>query len=256
MNKFLNFFKSYRYLQKQNEFLHGEIASLNSQLKSNYSRKKNKKNENKIKIFCIGCLKTGTTSMESFLSENGFEIGDQGTAEKLILNWAKRDWKELIEYCKTADAFQDVPFSFPFTYVILDHAFPNSKFILTERENEEVWYSSYIRFTKKIIKDRFALKDDKLLLPKTIKAYDYRYKGYLFDVQKYGFNVDENNIYSPKIYKKVYNEHNSAVKNYFKFSPNKLLSVKLNNKDAKKIICEFLDVKYDNKPFPHLNKSN
>lgn len=87
----------------------------------------------KQKVFCIGRNKTGTTSLKKALSEFGYLIGDQRAAERLIDAYAIRDFGPIMSYCETAEAFQDVPFSWPYTYVVLDQAFPNSKFILTVR---------------------------------------------------------------------------------------------------------------------------
>ena len=83
------------------------------------------------KVFCVGRNKTGTTSLDVALRELGYLMGDQREAEWLIDAYAARDFKPIVEYCRSAEAFQDVPFSYPYTYVVLDQAFPESKFILT-----------------------------------------------------------------------------------------------------------------------------
>ena len=44
------------------------------------------------KIFGIGRNKTGTTSLKAAMNELGFVVGRQRTAEKLIFDWAKRDF--------------------------------------------------------------------------------------------------------------------------------------------------------------------
>lgn len=85
------------------------------------------------KVFCVGRNKTGTTSIAKALRALGFKVGDQARAETLIEDWARRDFRKIVRYCRTADAFQDVPFSWPHTFEALDQAFPQSKFILTVR---------------------------------------------------------------------------------------------------------------------------
>ena len=94
------------------------------------------------KIFCIGGNKTGTTSIKKVLEDLGYRIGDQRTAELLMEDWGKRDLRRLIRYCHTADAFQDVPFSYVYTFQAMDAAFPGSKFILTLRNSYDQWYQS------------------------------------------------------------------------------------------------------------------
>jgi len=50
----------------------------------------------------------------------------------------------------TAQAFQDIPFSLPYTFQALDMRFPGSKFILTIRNNPDQWYHSLISFHSKL----------------------------------------------------------------------------------------------------------
>jgi len=104
----------------------------------------------KPKIFGIGNNKTGTTSLKAAMGELGFIVGHQRPAEKLMEDWAKRDFSPIISYCKSGQFFQDVPFSKPYTYVVLDHEFPGSKFILTVRGSPEQWYNSLTEFHAKL----------------------------------------------------------------------------------------------------------
>jgi len=80
----------------------------------------------KQKIFCIGLNKTGTTSLKVEMEKLGYVVGNQLQAELLFDDWIKRDFKRLIRYCYTAQFFQDIPFSCPYTFITLDHAFPGS----------------------------------------------------------------------------------------------------------------------------------
>ena len=110
-------------------YLHARRLKIQYQVKGN------------TKIFCIGANKTGTTSLKKAMDELGFVVGAQITAENLVDDWAQRDFRRIIKYCKSAEFFQDAPFSFEFTYIVMDHAFPGSKFILTERDSPEQWYN-------------------------------------------------------------------------------------------------------------------
>src|SRR4051812_14602679 len=98
----------------------------------------------KEKVFCIGLNKTGTTSMKKVLENFGYKLNIQREAEMLSVEYSKRNFKPVIDHCLTADAFQDAPFSFPYTFVILDHYFPNAKFVLTVRDSTEQWYKSMV----------------------------------------------------------------------------------------------------------------
>jgi len=81
-------------------------------------------------VFCIGLVKTGTTSLERALKDLGYRLGDQRKGEALLPAYAVRNFRPIVEFCLTADAFQDAPFSYPFTYIALDQSFPNARFIL------------------------------------------------------------------------------------------------------------------------------
>jgi len=93
------------------------------------------------KVFCIGANKTGTTSLAMFFRSINYKVGNQEEGELLLKEWSIRNFGPIIELAKTADFFQDIPFSCPYTYQALDMAFPAAKFILSVRD------SSYLRST-------------------------------------------------------------------------------------------------------------
>ena len=103
----------------------------------------------KKKIFVIGSNKTGTTSLGAALKNLGFRLGSQLEAELLLDDWAQRNFRRLIKYCRSAEAFQDIPFSLDYTFQAMDAAFPNSKFILSVRDSADQWYQSLTRFHEK-----------------------------------------------------------------------------------------------------------
>jgi Sulfotransferase domain len=201
------------------------------------------------KVFCIGHNKTGTTSLEAVLREFGYKMGDQSVAELLLDHWAARDFKRIIDYCHTAEAFQDIPFSLDFTYQAVDQAFPNSKFILTIRKNADEWYQSLVRFHAKLM--GVTAPPD----ANTVKNYFYCEAGWLWRAQQYIFGIDETTIYDETIYKAQYNNHNRQVVEYFRFRPNDLLVLNLKSPDAMENLCQFLGVKYTGQLMPHLNVS-
>ncbi len=201
------------------------------------------------KIFCVGSNKTGTTSVKRALRDFGYTIGDQKEAELLINDWAIRDFRRIVQYCKQADAYQDIPFSLGYTYQILDYAFPDSKFILTVRNNADEWYQSLIRFHSKVLGlDTLPTSDD-------LKNFVYREKGYLWRVQKYVFGVDETTLYDKNLYTAYYENHNEQILAYFRFRPNDLLILNLVDEKAMRKLCNFLGIEYKGQVMPHLNQS-
>lgn len=204
---------------------------------------------NKQKIFCVGMNKTGTTSLEAALKILGFKMGVQEDAELLLEDWAKRDFKRIIAYCKTADAFQDIPFSLEYTYQILDQMFPGSRFILTKRNNGDEWYESLLRHHTVIVgKNRVPTPDD-------LKEFSYRHKGWLWLYHKFVFDADETTLFDKHTYLQVYHRHNALVLDYFKYRSEDLLVLKPSEPSAMELLCEFLKIKYCGQSFPYLNKS-
>ena len=204
------------------------------------------------KVFCIGTGKTGTTSLETALKMLGFKMGDQASGELLIEDWAKRDFRRIIQLCKTADAFQDVPFCLDYTYQILDHAFPNAKFILTIRNSGEEWFESLTRFHSKRLAKRIGIQ--RLPTIDDHKNDPYHYKGWMWRTFELVYGTDTP-LYDRKTYIDSYLNHNETVKDYFKNRPEDLLILNVSETDAMKNLCEFLNIQYSGQIMPHLNKS-
>lgn len=208
----------------------------------------NKKAE---KIFCIGVNKSGTTTIEQVFKELGYKTGNQREAELLLADWGKREFNKIIKYCNKADAFQDVPFSLPFTYVILDHHYPKAKFILTVRDNVDQWYNSITKFHSNLWGDADGVPPTR----KQLKEATYIYKGRPFDANRLQFDSPEDNPYQKEALCKYYNTHIHNVKSYFKGMPNKLIEINVSKKQDYRKLCEFLEKEPLRDNFPWLNKT-
>lgn len=204
----------------------------------------------KQKIFCIGLNKTGTTSMKVAMKELGFAVGDQRSAEMLVDDWARRDFRRLIRYCRSAQFFQDVPFSYPFTYIAIDQAFPGSKFILTVRDTPEQWYKSLTRFhAKKWGKDgRIPTKED-------LQEATYIYKGRPWHTNRLYSITPEDDPYNKELLIKDYIDYNRMVCDYFRHRPDDLLVLNIAEKEAYPKLCYFLGKPCKKKEFPWANKT-
>lgn len=201
------------------------------------------------KIFCVGRNKTGTTSLEAALRSLGFSIGLQARGEMLKRDWAKRDFSRIVGLCRTADAFQDVPFSYEYTFQALDKHFPGSKFILTVRDSPEQWYESLVRYHTKIVnKGRLPTADD-------LKEFSYRYKGYLWESAQLVYGVDEKTLYDKEIYIARYLNHNRQIVEYFRYRPDDFLILNVAEANAMENLCAFVGIEHRGQQMPHLNKS-
>ena len=183
------------------------------------------------KVFCIGANKTGTTSLKVALADLGFQVGNQRRAERLIKFYRDRNFNPIIEYCRTAEAFQDIPFSLPFTYVILDQVFSGSKFILSVRDPDD-WYASYLRHQKQVI------GTDDIPTVRELKAHPYVWPGWLYDA-KIWQGQPEDKFYDEAFLKERFMSYNRNVENYFRFKDN-LLVINVADDGAYQALCEFL----------------
>lgn len=209
------------------------------------------RDNNEPKIFCIGFNKTGTTSLETALKDFEYSIGDQALGENLIKSWYCRNFKGIADLAKTATVFQDVPFSLPFTYIYLDTYFKNAKFILTERDNEDQWYNSLVKFHSKEWSDGI-----KTPTVKELKDSVYSYNGYAYDYMRYVYGtMAETNPYHKSTLVAQYINHNKNVKAYFEGRPEKLLVINISNAADYGNLCEFLNKPQKRQNFPWENKT-
>lgn len=201
------------------------------------------------KVFCIGLVKTGTTSIHQALKDLGYRVGDQRTGELLLQAYADRNFGPIVDFCLTANAFQDAPFSYPFTYLPLDQTFPNAKFILSVRDDVDQWYRSLLRFHGNLFAGgRIPVKDD------LMKA-TYCYPGFAWEAIRLVWNTPEDDIYHKPTLVSYYERHNENVRDYFRSKTN-LLEINVSDKNAYERLCNFLGRPLASDDFPWLNKSS
>lgn len=203
------------------------------------------------KVFVIGLGKTGTTSLEKILTDMGFQLGNQAAGEMLIKDYGNQDYDTIIKYFHSAEAFQDCPACLPELYKIIDKEFPNSKFILTIRDNADIWYDSLVRFHTKIFSSNLNCPSEE-----DLKNSTYRYKSWALEAMKVAMNYPEIPLYEPLYYKSVYDKHINDVQNYFRYRGD-LITLNLKDENAVRNLCKFLGFSTPhNYKIPHLNKSN
>ena len=200
------------------------------------------------KVFGIGMNKTGTTSLERAFHLLGFRIGDQDAGCRLIESWARRDFDPVIALCRTADAFQDIPFSLPFTYQAMDAAFPGSRFILTVRDSPEQWYQSLTRF------HTVLLGKGRLPTAEYLKASKLLYPGWMWRALEVGFaNMDPSDPYRRETLIGHYLSYNAGVREYFRHRPEDLLVLNCTEEAAMDTLCSFLGVERRGLSMPHID---
>ena len=200
------------------------------------------------KIFCIGNNKTGTTSLEKFFKDHDYNVANQREAELLLDDYVNRNWKPIIQYCKKYEVFQDIPFSMPYLYVILDHIFPNSKFILSVRDTPEQWYNSISKFHGKLFG-----KNGELPTKEDLQNGNYIQKGWIWEAMKERYG-DYENPYDKDRLIKLNENYNDEVRNYFKNNSN-FLEINVSDENAVQKLSNFLGIEAKYNGFPHENKT-
>lgn len=102
-------------------------------------------------IFFVGRNKTGTTSLKKAFKDLGCLVQQLRCKKELFdRNYFENNLYPTIKYCRRSQVFQDAPFSHFNILKHLDQALLDSKFILTERDEEEQWYRSLTKFHSKL----------------------------------------------------------------------------------------------------------
>jgi hypothetical protein len=202
-----------------------------------------------VKVFCVGCGKTGTTSLAAALGGLGFRVGDQHRAEVTIDDWVRRDFRRIIDYCADADAFQDIPFSLEDTFRALDEAYPGARFVLSVRGSSDEWYRSLVAFHTKI----FDL--GRLPTPDDLKAFAYIEPGWIWRAHQAIYGCDESSLFRRDLYVAHYERHTAAVIRYFARRPDDLLVLNVSQPGAMDRLCRHVGSPLRGLEMPHLNAS-
>jgi hypothetical protein len=173
------------------------------------------------KVFGTGMQRTGTTSLA-----RAFQV----------LNLVTRDHpKELMqdiacEVIHKHQAFTDNPI--PFLYQELDKRHPGSRFIHTERD-DEAWLKSV-----KWLHGEGRIKFNWHMIPEIDEINMRLY-------QRLDFDAD--------VFLSAYQQHNLAVREYFKDRPDDLLILDITKGEGFEEICSFLGLEHPGEEFPHRN---
>lgn len=206
-------------------------------------------NKHRGKIFCIGRNKTGTTSLKQTFKDLGFKVGNQRRAELLLRSFVQGDYKPIVEYCVSAQVFQDFPFSFPPTFEILDKAYPGSKFILSVRDSPEQWYNSLVSFHSKVFGNgKIPTKND-------LMAAEYVWKGWAWECFSFNYRTSDNDPYNKDLLIEHYNKYNAQVIDYFKGRPSDLIVINVAEPKAYCRLMTFLEIRSPFSDFPWKNRT-
>ena len=166
------------------------------------------------KVICVGYWKTGTTTIGRTLNIYGYR--NTSFKKKCLDLYGAQKYNKLIRYAAKYDSMDDMPWNLTPMLPLLFDKFPNSKFILTERDPNKL-LQSRISWGKKRNSDEV----------------------WTDEMSK---NFIEN-----------YWKHNKEVKHFFKDKPDSLLCIDVSSVDSHMRFCDFLGIKPKMKKFPIFN---
>lgn len=187
------------------------------------------------KVFGVGLSRTGTRSLTAFLNKSGLEVSHYPTDSITYRELMNADFNlTLLDYY---DGLTDITAAAFFAD--LDRAFPNSKFILTIRD-EEAWLRSAEAHWRG--RDPFVGGD---IEPP--RSEDYLEMRRFLRTATYGsVQFDRDRFYD------VYRRHTRAVLEHFEGRPNDLLVLDVTKRgNRRKAISDFLGIKHPEVEFPH-----
>ncbi len=180
----------------------------------------------KSKVIGIGFHKTGTTTLGNCLRILGYN--HISCNREAFLLYHSGEIKALLKLMEYFDSFEDWPW--PLIYKEAYERFPESKFILTTRIDEEKWYQSLAKHV-----DRWS-------------DTHFPYRKYV-----YGYEDPREN---KELHVATYLRHNREVREFFADKPGSFLEVCWEKGHGWKELSGFLGVDPGDNPFPHANKGS
>lgn len=172
------------------------------------------------RIFGIGMHKTATTSLHKAFQILGLDSFHFRTGYEARAIWDEMNSAGRSETLERFYALSDLPI--PLLYKKLDQVYPNSKFILTIRDEE-----SWLKSVKKLWSDNH-------------NPYRWTWDVYPFSHRIHTALYGQRE-FDEQVFLERYRAHNFEVIEYFKDRPNDLLIMNMSNNAGWNELCEFLD---------------
>ena len=166
------------------------------------------------KVFCLGFNKTGTTSFGEAMKLMGYRHSSFNT-KVWRKHYQKNDLISILKYTAKFDSLDDLPWLKEDMIPVLDKAFPNSKFVYLER-NENSWKTSMYNWTYHMT-GKYPDMEQKLKEYKEHRAFVFEY----FDGR----------------------------------SPKEFITLDISQKNAIETLATFLNCPKPSAPMPHANKT-
>ncbi len=183
------------------------------------------------KVFIVGLPRTGTTSVCIRLLESNLHVAHTAFTKECFAK---------------AQVLADVPiFS---DYEVLYEIYPNSKFVLLER-NLDGWLPSIERLLKRMNKN--LVRSEGGFYPLLKESYQS-----IFEISDKHQDTQFDEVISTNRLINCYNRHKQRVKNFFSNKHDALLSIDVSTLNSCKQLLEFLEIHGHYADFPITNIKN
>ena len=173
-----------------------------------------------MKVIGIGQPKTGTTSLGRAFRDLGLAHATWDT--RLVNELMEGELAHILAAADKFDSFEDLPWSHPYVFPLLDERYLGSKFILTTRDPDSWLKSLKAHFTTERTAEQYRIQD---------------------------FEDKADNL------RQAFIERDSAIQEYFADRKDDLLIIRVCDGEGWEKLCPFLGVDVPNTPFPHMNRS-
>jgi hypothetical protein len=194
-----------------------------------------------MKVFCVGTWKTGTTSMGHAL-HTIMGGKHQKWDHKNRLLYFNNKFEDIFRISKRHRTFDDTPWNCIDVWPKLKEMYPNSKYILTLRE-EESWFNSMVKWYRG---DLNTFNHSHIVKG----IYDRQLKPFGFDIEDMA--VLEN---SKEHWIEWYRKRNKHLIDAFR-GTDRLLTYNITTEKGWETLCNFLEKDIPTEEFPHLNKND
>ena len=180
------------------------------------------------KVICVGMPKTGTTSLEAVFRLMGYRVSGNDAEAMCMLSTdpeLKVHGTSLMAKAADCDFLRVDPWNR--LYDKLDVKFPDTKFVLTERDPDS-WVKSFVAQAKRIqylSEQPDARPIVKLMHQALPKLYEDAYAN------------GSNEEYLKEV---VFHQHNTRVKQYFQDRPDKLITINVSVDRDLNRLCDFI----------------
>lgn len=209
------------------------------------------------KIICLGLNKTGTTSFQKDLEQLGYNFlpTNIGTL-KVLPDVYHNDFNSLYSVLDNPkfNAYRDLPFALPNIHEKIFEYRPNDIYVLTVRQNADVWVKSVIKHYGWIINHKNSYISDELFDyydgPEIVRFSNFSKP--LFD----SWGVETFNDVENKL-KNAYITHNNSVIKFFnERNVKNFIVLDVSKENELKRFTNWLRIKNDKKNFSWENKKS